>query len=569
MKLQYFYGTITMVWQNAHRGSFYWIKNVFFVQNKKGGIELIKELSILGIHLQQISTSQAMQYFLLFGIVMIILLFILLITIRKKTNAERAVKQAKEKLEENFIELEEAYKNLKSTKEELAEKYEELKVSEERNKKLAYLDYLTELPNRTAFSEYLEYAMNTLRKGHILSIMYIDLDNFKVINDTLGHSYGDELLIDVAERLKQIVDKNDYLARFGGDEFIILTENIINLWEYEEKIKTVQKVFSYPFVLSLKEIFVTISIGIAMAPKDSTTAQNLIRNVDVALYAAKEIGRNTYCFYEASLNEKLLDRMETQSELHTAISNKEFVVYYQPQIDLKNDKIIGFEALVRWKHPNKGIIEPDKFIDLAEETGLIVPIGRWVLFEACKQLRIWRDMGYLDIHMAVNLSARQFIDVNLVETVESVIKETGIPAEFLELEITETIALNDITYSIDTIQRLKEMGIRFSLDDFGTGYSSMNYLKHLPVNNLKIDKSFMDTVMESNNDKAIVSAIITLAKTLDLEVIAEGVENDEQVLFLKEANCNKVQGYLYGEAVVQQEATVLLKSIQQINQDIN
>lgn len=527
----------------------------------KGGIALIETLKVLGLNGQQISTLQATSYFFAFGVVMLALLILLLVAIRKKSNAEKAAKQAKEKLEENFIELEEAYKNLQSTKEELAEKYEELKISEERNKKLAYLDYLTGLPNRTAFSEYLEYAMSTLKKGHILSIMYIDLDNFKVINDTLGHSYGDELLIDVAERLKQVVDKNDYLARFGGDEFIILTENIINMWEYEEKIKKVQKVFLYPFVLSLKEFFVTISIGIALAPKDSVTAQTLIKNVDVALYAAKEIGKNTYCFYEPSLNEKLLDRMETQSELHIAITNKEFIVYYQPQINLDSDKIIGFEALVRWKHPEKGIITPDKFIALAEETGLIVPIGRWVLFEACKQLKEWIDMGYQDVHMAVNLSARQFKDANLVSIVEAAVKEASIPPEFLELEITETIALEDITYSIDTIQRLKEMGIRFSLDDFGTGYSSMNYLKHLPVNNLKIDKSFMDMVMESNNDKAIVSAIITLAKTLNLEVIAEGVESDEQVLFLKEVNCNKVQGFLYGKAVTPKEATILLKSM--------
>lgn len=515
----------------------------------------------LAVGIQKIIDILAENIILLGGIVMILMLIILLVTIRKRTAAEKAAKRATEQLEANYIELEEAYKKLQSANEKLDEKYEELKISEERNKKLAYVDYLTELPNRTAFTEYLEYSLSTLKKGHILSVLYIDLDNFKVVNDTLGHSYGDELLIDVSERLKQVVDKNDYLARFGGDEFIILTENIINMWEYEEKIKKVQKIFSYPFVLALKEFFITVSMGIAIAPKDSDSVQSLIKNVDVALYAAKEIGKNTYCFYEPSLNEKLLDKIEIQSELHTAIERKEFIVYYQAQIDLETDKIVGFEALVRWQHPTKGIITPDKFIGLAEETGMIAAIGKWVLFESCKQLKKWQEQGYDDINIAVNLSARQFKDESLVETVEEAIKEAGIKPENLELEITESIALDDITYSIDTIQRLKEIGIKFSLDDFGTGYSSMNYLKHLPVSNLKIDKSFMDTVMESNNDKAIVSAIITLAKTLDLDVIAEGVEKSEQVSFLREANCNKVQGFLYSKPVCKEDADVLLNSM--------
>lgn len=468
----------------------------------------------------------------------------------------------KKKLEEDFSRLKGKYNDLKQQNKNLDLMYQDLKEKEERNKKLAYVDYLTGLPNRTAFSEYLDYTMSNLKRGHIASVMYIDVDNFKEVNDTLGHSYGDELLIDVAERLKQVIDKNDYLARFGGDEFIILTENVISMWEYEEKIKKVQKVFSYPFVLALKEYFVTISIGIARAPKDGQTVQHMLRSVDVALYAAKESGKNIYCFYDESMNEKLLDKIETQSQLHTAIDNKEFIVLYQAQIDLESDKVIGFEALLRWKHPAKGLMEPKEFIALAEETGLIIPIGKWVLYEACRQLKEWQDAGYTGITIAVNLSARQFKDASLVETIKEAIDKIGISPEDLELEITETIALDDITYSIDTIQQLKDMGIKISLDDFGTGYSSMNYLKHLPVTNLKIDKSFMDTVMESNNDKAIVSAIITLAKTLDLEVIAEGVENDEQVLFLKEANCDKVQGFLYSNPVTKEEATILLRSIQ-------
>lgn len=489
----------------------------------------------------------------------IIIAFLVMLIIKKKQIDK--VKLQKKKLEDDYAYLEEKCKDLKQQNENLDLMYQDLKEKEEKNKKLAYIDCLTGLPNRTAFSEYLDYKMTELKRSHILSVMYIDLDNFKEVNDTLGHSYGDELLIDVAERLKQIIDDNDYLARFGGDEFIILTENIINMWEYEEKIKKVQKVFSYPFVLALKEYFVTISIGIARAPQDGQNAQQMLRSVDVALYAAKESGKNVYCFYDEFMNEKLLDKIEIQSQLHTAIDRKEFTILYQAQIDLESDKVIGFEALLRWKHPTKGLMEPKEFIALAEETGLIVPIGEWALRESCRQLKEWQDAGYTGITVAVNLSARQFKDASLVETVKSIIKETGIVPGDLELEITESIALDDITYSIDTIQELKEMGIKISLDDFGTGYSSMNYLKHLPVTNLKIDKSFMATVMENNNDKAIVSAMITLAKTLDLEVIAEGVENDEQVLFLKEANCDKVQGFLYSKPVTKEEATILLRSI--------
>lgn len=494
------------------------------------------------------------------GLVFFVIVSILIWGIWKCIRDKKKMQKEKDQIEQNYKELEEAYHQLQNANEQLDEKYEELKVSEEHNKKLAYLDYLTSLPNRTAFTEYLEYELSVLKKGHIISVMYIDIDNFKDINDTLGNSYGDELLLDCAERLKMAIDKNDYLARFGGDEFIILSKNVINIWEYEEKIKHIQETFARPFVLSLKEYFVTVSIGVVIAPKDGDNAQSLLKNVDAALYNAKSFGKNNVSFYEESLNKQIITKMETQSELHTAIAKKEFELYYQAQVDLDLDSIVGFEALVRWNHPVKGLIMPDEFIELAEETGVIAELGHWVLLEACKQLKQWQDMGYSDITIAVNLSARQFKDTKVVETVQAVIKETGINPEDLELEITESIALDDIAYSVDTIQRLKEIGIKFSLDDFGTGYSSMNYLKHLPVNNLKLDKNFMASIVENSSDKAIVSAIITLAKSLDLNVIAEGVENNEQVAFLKEAKINKVQGYLYSGPVSKRDADALLKA---------
>lgn len=515
-----------------------------------------KELLLTGIGVRLSDGVLAVIFFTL-----VAALVVTLINIRMRGAAEREAKEAKKKLEENYIELEEAYKKVKTTQEKLAEKYEELKTSEERNKKLAYTDYLTDLPNRVSFSEKLDQITATLRKDEIVAIMYIDLDNFKNINDVLGHSYGDELLIDVTDRVKQVLDENDYFARFGGDEFIILTQNIESADQYEQKIRMVQKVFSYPFVLSMREFFVTTSIGIAFAPKDGKTTQMLVKNVDAAMYAAKALGKNTYCYYDESINDSLLNKIELQSELRSALANDEFMVFYQAQIDLNQDRIVGFEALVRWNHPERGIISPAGFVQVAEETGLIVPIGRWVLFEACRQLKRWDEEGFHDISIAVNLSARQFKDADIVAMVHEAIEETQIDPRRLDLEITESIAIENIEYSIEIIKKLKEIGVRFSLDDFGTGYSSMNYLKYLPVNNLKIDKSFLDRVNDNTSDQQIVSAIITLAQTLDLIVIAEGVESSEQALFLKKANCNQAQGYLYSKPIPDVEAGELLRHL--------
>ncbi|BCJ94903.1 hypothetical protein acsn021_24720 [Anaerocolumna cellulosilytica] len=493
--------------------------------------------------------------------VLVLLLIVLLINLKKKSNAEQVAMQAKQQLKENYIELEAAYEEASTAKNQLSTKYEELKRSKEKVKKLAYSDYLTELPNRVAFTEMLDSVMFTLRNEEVIALMDVDIDNFKHINDTLGHSYGDELLIDVTHRLKQAIDENDYLARIGGDEFIILTQNLTDIGEYEAKVKKIQKIFDYPFVLSMKEYFITVSIGITMAPKDGKTTQVLIKNADSAMYAAKEYGKNTFVYFNNSINEKLMEKIQTQSELRKAIENNEFMVFYQPQMDLQTDRIVGFEALIRWNHPEKGIIPPGEFISLAEETGLIVPIGTWVLQEACYQLKQWEDMGYTNLIVAVNISVRQFKDQDFVQMVKTVVEETGVNPSCLELEITETIALQDMEYTISIIEKLREMGVVFSLDDFGTGYSSMSYLKRLPVNNLKIDKSFLDTVLDSRSDQSIVKTIISLAQTLDLTVIAEGVEKDEQGLFLKKAKCNKAQGYLYSKPLPKEEAEEFLKKV--------
>ncbi len=491
--------------------------------------------------------------------VLILLLMIYAIRLKQLKQAKKLSDQESMEVKEYYKELEENYNSVLTSLNDLTGKYEDLNRNKESMKKLAYTDYLTELPNRTAFTEMLDNIMLTLRSEETIGIMDIDIDNFKNINDSLGHSYGDELLIDVTYRLKQAMDENDYLARIGGDEFIVLTQNLQDTAVYEEKIKKIKNVFSYPFVLSTKEYFVTVSIGVAFAPKDGKTSQTLIKNVDSAMYVAKANGKNTHVYFDYSFNVKLTEKIETQSELRKAIEREEFVLFYQAQMNLGSKQVVGFEALIRWNHPTKGLVNPDDFIYLAEETGLIVPIGKWVLRTACYQLKQW-SKDYPDITMAVNLSARQFKDRDIVKLVCDVIEETGINPKNLELEITESIALDDIEYTIATIQELRKIGVNFSLDDFGTGYSSMNYLKRLPVSNLKIDKSFLNTVMEDQSDQKIIQTIISLARNLDLLVIAEGVESFDQEEFLKEANCDKAQGYLYSKPIPKDMAVQFLKN---------
>lgn len=507
---------------------------------------------------EYISSDQLIQVLLIAMAVLLILTVLLFFLIYKRKRAERAVVQTKEELEQNYEELENAYQEIRSSKEALNDKYEELKKSDEKNHRMAYTDHITGLPNRLAFTEILDGVTRTLRKDEVFALMSIDIDNFRLINETLGHSYGDELLIDITDRIKQVMDENDYLSCFGGDEFVVITQNFKDIGEYDNKIKKVQNVFSYPFILATKEVFLTVSIGICIAPRDGKTTQTLLKNMDSALYAAKNNGKNTYCYYNETINQDLKDKIELQSQLRSAIENEEFVVFYQPQIDLEQETVIGFEALVRWNHPTRGLVTPGEFIPIAEETGLIIPIGSWVLLEACKQLKQWDEEGFHDISMSVNLSPRQFKDSELVEKIRHVIEETQIAPERLELEITENIAIENIEYSVQIIEELKDVGVSFALDDFGTGYSSMNYLKLLPVTNLKIDKSFLDTVLEDQSDQAIVSTIITLARALHMDVIAEGVESGGQESFLKKADCIRAQGFLYSEPIPKEGVENLL-----------
>lgn len=511
------------------------------------------------VYMLNVIPEQMVEFLLLgIGILLIFLVFLFFLIQKGKKKAKILLRE-KEEVENRYEILNDTYETLKNSKKELDEKLEETKKSEEKNRKMAYLDHITALPNRLAFTEVLEGVTKTLRKDEVFAIMYVDIDNFRTVNETLGHSYGDELLIDATDRIKQVMDENDYLSCFGGDEFVVLSQNMEDISDYSEKIKKIQNVFSYPFILAGKEVFLTLSIGVCLAPKDGKTSQTLFKNLDSALYAAKNNGKNTYCFYDETINKELMDKIELQSQLRTAIENDEFLVFYQPQINLFDETINGFEALVRWNHKTRGLLLPSDFIPLAEDTGLIIPIGNYVLCEACRQLKLWEEEGYNDITVAVNLSLRQFKDKTLIEKVCSAIEESGIDASNLELEITETIAIEDMEYSLQTIHELKKLGVKFALDDFGTGYSSMNYLKLLPVSKLKIDKSFLDSLLEDKNDQAIVSTIITMAKALNIQVIAEGVESGGQEKFLKEVACDRAQGFLYSEPIPNEGAINLLR----------
>ncbi|MEW6115273.1 MAG: EAL domain-containing protein [Nitrospirota bacterium] len=431
---------------------------------------------------------------------------------------------------------------------EIATDITERKKVEESIKHQAFHDLLTGLPNRVLFMECLTRALEQAQLSRqSLALLFLDLDRFKNINDSLGHSAGDQLLKDIASRLRGCMRDTDIVARVGGDEFIILLPNIAHI---EEAARTAEKIlllFNKPYIIDGHELYVSTSIGISTYPYDSEYAETLLKNADIAMYHAKEQGRNTYQFYNPVIDIRTLERMILENRLHQTLKRGELVVHYQPQVNLDNRQIVSAEALVRWQHPELGLLNPMQFIPLAEETGLIIPIDEWVLRTACAQARTWQRAGYPPLCITVNLSARQFQQPNLVEMVSQALHDTGLDPEYLVLEITESTAMRDLERTIPNLTRLTEMGVRFSIDDFGTGYSSLSYLKKLPIQKLKIDKSFIKGLETDPDYNAIVNAVIAMAHSLKLEVVAEGVETDDQLAFLHSSRCDEIQGYLLSE----------------------
>ena len=427
-------------------------------------------------------------------------------------------------------------------------------------KKQAYYDALTGLPNRYLFNKKLKQILESkVKHAPKVAIMFIDLDQFKMINDTLGHSYGDSLLKQVACRLTSCVREGDTVARLGGDEFttILPIDSEAKAAQIAEKIITeIQK----PFIIDNYEYYVKPSIGISVFPSDGEDAETLVKCADIAMYRSKEQGGNHFKFYTTNMNSSFKERVHIERNLHNALSKDEFVLFYQPQINLATGKVYGVEALIRWKHPENVLIPPAQFIPVAEETGLIVPIGNWVLRTACIQVHEWNKGKKYPIKLSVNISVRQFISKDFASYVDRVLKETGLSPEFLELEVTESIFLQNTESVIATMNQLKQLGVRISIDDFGTGYSSLGYLKSFPIDSLKIDQSFIHSLMSNEKDIAITSAVITLAKNLGLTSVAEGVETEEQGSFLKAEGCQIAQGFYYSRPLAADEVTNLLVS---------
>lgn len=450
-----------------------------------------------------------------------------------------------------------------------------LKKSSEQIKFIAYHDALTGLPNRLMFRDYLSHAIAVARrKKETLALLFLDLDNFKWVNDTMGHDAGDSLLIEISNRLTatlrdsdfiaktSIDDAEDVLARLGGDEFIIMLSNCSdNISPYKVASRIIKNV-QQPIHIAEHEVYIGVSIGITVYPDDAEDTDTLIKNADIAMYHAKSLGKNNYQYFSDSMNDVAERRLKMESRVRYAIEQKQFSLHYQPQVEVTSGNIIGVEALIRWQHPERGFIPPDEFIPVAEETGQIVSIGEWVLNEACQQIRNWRKAGLPELTVAVNVSSIQFIKQDFAQVIESIIKQNNMPPQLLEIELTESIFIDNPQHASDMLATIRAMGIEVSLDDFGTGYSSLGYLRQFPIDNLKIDRCFINEIGHSLEGEAVITAIISMAHAMNLKVIAEGVEDSAQLAFLRAQKCDYIQGYYFYRPMPASEIVDILSNQQ-------
>ena len=445
---------------------------------------------------------------------------------------------------------------------EMMEKNKIIVIAEKEIKHLAYHDYLTGLPNRMSLLDKLNDSIFLASKmKKTLAVMFMDLDDFKMINDTMGHDIGDQLLVEVSKRLVNTLCRCDTVARIGGDEFIILIENVEAIDYISIVSEKILNCFNEPFTLNDQDCFITTSVGVAIYPTDGYSSEELIKNADIAMYKAKGNGKNKYVLCNSVMKTNVVETMKTTNSLYRALERNELELYYQPQVSCTSNKIVGLEALLRWNHPELGMILPEGFIKIAEQTGLIIPIGAWVLRTACKQNKAWQDDGLPRIRIGVNLSAKQFLNGNLAGDVEEILRETGLDHQFLELEITESAAMMGKGNIIQTLSALKKMGINIAIDDFGTEYSSLNYLKQLPADRIKIPMTFVQGLGGNTKDEAITKAIIILAKNMGFGVIAEGVETKNQLDFLNKGMCDEIQGFYYYKPMPVYEVEKLLKKV--------
>jgi diguanylate cyclase (GGDEF)-like protein len=425
----------------------------------------------------------------------------------------------------------------------------EQKKAEKKMFHMAYHDALTNLPNRLQFYERLKELLDRPHHIHKTAILFMDLDRFKVINDTLGHHVGDLLLKYISKQLIELIQPGDMIARFGGDEYIILLAGRDNIEQITAFAELIPKVLSQPFEYYQHKLFTTASIGISLVPDHGEDSETLIKKADTAMYIAKEKGGNTFEIFNPAMDFRSIERLELETALRFALDKREIEVHYQPLIDLQTNQVFGMEALVRWYNPKLGWISPGEFIPLAEETGLIIPIGNYVFKEACRQTKQWMDLGLPALTVSVNISVNQFHQPDFLKFVTATLEETGIQPKFICLEITENVAMKNIAYMLETMNQLKEIGIKISIDDFGTGYSSLNYLKRFRVHTLKIDQSFIKDITEDGDNAAIVTALIAMSQRLKIKSLAEGVETIEQLKFLRDQGCDEIQGFIYSKAL--------------------
>ncbi len=422
---------------------------------------------------------------------------------------------------------------------------------------LSYYDMLTDLPNRTLFEDRLSQALVLVQDGQRVALLFVSLDGFKKVRDTIGQVAGNEILQEVAKRLLGEVPEGATVARFEGDEFAVLLIQIAGMEEVAEITGAITRSLKQPIATGDTEIFIATSIGVSLFPDDGKDTHGLLKNAGAALLRAQESGGDSYQFYTPGMNTSALKRLSFENNLRHALNRGELQMYYQPKLDILTRNILGMEGLVRWRHPELGMVSPAEFIPIAEDTGLIVPIGEWILYTACNESKAWNELGF-DLHLSVNLSARQFQQQDLAKRILAIVKAAGFDPRRLDLEVTESAIMKNAEFAIQTLSILQETGIKISIDDFGTGYSSLGYLKRLPIDILKIDKSFIDDVTTNADDAALVVAIITLAHNLRLKVVAEGVETEDQLKFLQLLKCDEWQGYLFSKPVPAEEFGKLL-----------
>ncbi|WP_051180705.1 EAL domain-containing protein [Thermithiobacillus tepidarius DSM 3134] len=437
----------------------------------------------------------------------------------------------------------------------------EREQAEESLATMAYYDILTGLPNRTLLQDRLAQSIaHSRRQGLSMAVLFLDLDGFKQINDTLGHEAGDQFLVEVAARLREHLRAGDTVARLGGDEFVLVVDDVAQDEEVAPLAERILEALARPVLLAGQELFVTTSIGISVFPRDGEDVTTLLKHADTAMYQAKAQGRNRYQFYTPAMNAEVVKRLTLSNQLRRALERDEFCLHYQPQVDTASGRVLGVEALLRWQHPERGLVAPGDFIPLLEETGLIVPVGEWALHSACAQASAWQRQGFAGLRIAVNLSGRQFRQQHLLRTVAQALDSSGLRPEHLELELTESLLMQDPVSAAAVLQALTAMRVSVALDDFGTGYSSLNYLQRFPIHTVKIDRAFVADILENPRDRAIITAIITMAHSLGLKVVGEGVETAGQLDLLRQLRCDEVQGYYFSRPLAADQLPAFLEA---------